>query len=58
MRLNIRIEPHEITGSFVDHAIEDIIERIYVLNIARYLKGRPPAHIWDPSSPMYVVECR
>ncbi|SCZ92634.1 BZ3500_MvSof-1268-A1-R1_Chr5-2g08052 [Microbotryum saponariae] len=46
------------SGQFVDHAIEDFIDRCFVMFFTRYIRGRPKAPVWDESLPLYVVEHR
>ena len=44
------------TSLFVDHKLEDVIERISVMHIDDYLKGRYDS--WTDDMPLYVVEHR
>lgn len=41
---------------FIDHKLEDLIERISVMHIADYTKGR--FDYWEEDMPLYVVEHR
>ncbi|KAK4056209.1 hypothetical protein OIO90_002650 [Microbotryomycetes sp. JL221] len=51
---------HEVfkTNNFHDHAVEDIIERAFVMYFTRYTRGRPKATHWTPDVSMYVCEHR
>lgn len=41
---------------FIDHKLEDLLERISVMHISDYTKGR--FDYWDEDMPLYVVEHR
>ncbi|OJA10610.1 hypothetical protein AZE42_09931 [Rhizopogon vesiculosus] len=46
------------TGLFVDHALEDVIEKIACQFTARHIRGRPRAPFWYPGWPLYVCHSR
>jgi hypothetical protein len=43
---------------YVDHAIEDVVEKVGVQFSARYVRGRPLGPTWYPSWPLYVCDQR
>src|SRR5882757_4844700 len=45
-------------GLFVDHALEDVIEKIACQFTARHIRGRPRAPFWYPGWPLYVCHSR
>lgn len=46
------------TGLFSDHAVEDVLEKVYVLFYTKWCKARPSRQDWDPKSPLYYCENR
>ncbi|KAM0752435.1 hypothetical protein T439DRAFT_208225 [Meredithblackwellia eburnea MCA 4105] len=46
------------TSNFVDHVVEDFLDRCFVMFFTKYIRGRPRPPAWDPSVPMYVCEHR
>ncbi|BGP37534.1 hypothetical protein JCM10450v2_001438 [Rhodotorula kratochvilovae] len=46
------------TGVFVDHVVEDFVDRCFVMFFTKYTRGRPKPPAWDPSIPLYVCEYR
>ena len=46
------------TAHFVDHAKEDILERVTVQFTKKYIEGRPRPPCWYPSWPLYICECK
>jgi chromatin structure-remodeling complex subunit RSC1/2 len=45
-------------GLFVDHALEDVIEKIACQFTARHIRGRPRPPFWYPAWPLYVCHSR
>lgn len=53
--------PNEVfkTGLVVDHKVQDILERCYVMFYTRYIRGRPTSEVWDrETQQLYVSEFR
>ncbi|GAA5823811.1 hypothetical protein JCM3770_003011 [Rhodotorula araucariae] len=46
------------TGVFVDHVVEDFVDRCFVMFFTKYTRGRPKPPAWQPSIPLYVCEYR
>ncbi|KAH9927429.1 uncharacterized protein BXZ73DRAFT_48932 [Epithele typhae] len=46
------------TGHFVDHPVEDIMEKIACQFTARHVRGRPRPPFWYPGWPLYVCDYR
>ncbi|GAA5908307.1 hypothetical protein JCM8208_000372 [Rhodotorula glutinis] len=46
------------TGVFVDHVVEDFVDRCFVMFFTKYTRGRPRAPAWTPAMPLYVCEFR
>ncbi|GAA6009989.1 uncharacterized protein JCM10292_000741 [Rhodotorula paludigena] len=46
------------TGVFVDHNVEDFVDRCFVMFFTKYTRGRPKPPAWNPTLPLYVCEFR
>ncbi|BGP29735.1 hypothetical protein JCM10296v2_001480 [Rhodotorula toruloides] len=46
------------TGVFMDHNVEDFLDRCFVMFFTRYTRGRPKPPAWTPSIPLFVCEHR
>lgn len=46
------------TSNFVDHRIEDVLERCMVMYYTRYVRGRPKAPMYTKDMSLYVCESR
>lgn len=46
------------TGNFVDHPVEDLIERVGCQYYTKATRGRPKAPEWYPGWPLYVCNSR
>ncbi|KAM0792748.1 hypothetical protein ACM66B_002524 [Microbotryomycetes sp. NB124-2] len=51
---------HEVlkTNMYMDHAVEDVMERAFVMYYTRYVRGRPKSSHWTPDVPLYICEHR
>lgn len=52
--------PDEVvkTGVFAEHALEDVLEDVFVLPVAVYARARPAPAFCRPDMPVYVVESK
>ncbi|KAK4703189.1 chromatin structure-remodeling complex subunit RSC1/2, partial [Phenoliferia sp. Uapishka_3] len=51
---------HEVfkTSNFIDHSVEDFVERCFVMFFTKYVRGRPKPPAWKPGMPLYICEHR
>ena len=47
-----------ILGLYIDHTIEDVIEKISVQSFSKHIRGRPLGPAWYPGWPLYVCDQR
>ncbi|GAA6041769.1 hypothetical protein JCM8097_008324 [Rhodosporidiobolus ruineniae] len=46
------------SGVFIDHNVEEVVGRCFVMFFTRYIRGRPQPPAWTEGMPLYVCEYR